>query len=124
MTTIPQLRQDINAMRERALAAEAERDALRARLAKRPEPKTITKEVVRVVKEIVEKPVTKVVEKPVDRVVEKRVPTPCPKQAKELAEARKQIDALEKRIAAMPGPDDLKAYRKWRKMVEIARAGE
>lgn len=133
MTTIPQLRQDINAMRERALAAEAERDALRVRLATRPKPEIITKEVVKVVKEVVEKPVTKVVEKVVEkpvaktvekvveRVVEKRVPTPCRKQAKELAEAQKQIEALQKQIQAMPKPDDVAQYNKWRKMVQAAK---
>lgn len=115
MSTIPQLRRDINDLREKLRAVEAERDALRAR----PKPAPIVKEVVKRVAERVEVPgpervVVKRVEVPgPERVVMKRVEVPSKEQAAKIAE-------LESKLATF-AQYDMTAFKKWQKMVAVAK---
>lgn len=70
-------------------------------------PREVVREIVRTVPERVEVPV--------DRVV--RVPTPCPKQAAE-------IGRLQAKIAELQKTEQVAEYKRWRKMVAVARGGE
>ena len=105
---IKALRSDSRAKDKQISKAEAEIERLQSQISslRAAPPKEVVKEVVKQVVKKVEVPGP-------TKVVEKKVPTPCPKQAAQVKALQSELDNFAKY--------DMDEFRKWCRMVDVAR---